>query len=152
MEQADIQRLMLDPALPQKRKLALRLLETAIDPVVAAHGHTSGGVGHWVRQSAWCWSRLWLQKSQTGFMCFLNIDYATRLAGLKGPVRSTRIGAFAANTAEHNRLDALHYIDLGEISPLRDEVLGLLQRAPCRGSIAAIACSAGATAITSHQG
>lgn len=127
MDEADAQRLMHDPALPQKRKLAVRLLEAAIQPVAASHGHAGGAAGEWVRQSAWCWSRLWLQKSQTGFMCFLNIDYAGHLAGLRGPLRSTRIGAFAATTAEHNRLDALHYVDLGETSPLRNEVVTLLQ-------------------------
>jgi hypothetical protein len=128
MDEADAQRLMLDPALPQKRKLALRLLTAAIDPVAAAHGYVSGAAGEWVRQSAWCWSRLWLQKSQSGFMCFLNIDYAARLGSLKGPVRSTRVGTFAASVADSNRLDALYYVDLGEDSPLREEIIGLLQR------------------------
>ena len=127
MDQADVERLMLDPDLPRKRKLALRLFAAAIEPVAAAHGHAGSATGGWIRQSALCWSRLWLQKSRAGFACFLNIDYANCLAGLKGPVRSTRIGAFAATIADHNRLDALPYVELGEVSPLRDEVIGLLQ-------------------------
>jgi hypothetical protein len=61
-------------------------------------------------------------------MCFLNIDYAARLGSLKGPVRSTRVGTFAASVADSNRLDALYYVDLGEDSPLREEIIGLLQR------------------------
>lgn len=127
MNDADAQRLMLDPALPQKRKLAQRLFAAAIEPVAAAHGHAKRAAGEWVRQSAWCWSRVWLQKSQTGFACYLNIDYASLLAGIKGPLRSARIGAFAATVADHNRLDALHYVELGETSPLRDEVIELVK-------------------------
>lgn len=123
----DVQRLMLDPELPQKRKLALRLFTAAIEPVAVAHGHVRAATGEWIRQSAWCWSRLWLQKSRSGFACYINIDYASLVAGLKGPLRSARIGAFAASVADHNRLDALHYVELGEVSPLRDEIMTLLQ-------------------------
>jgi hypothetical protein len=127
MDQADVQRLMLDPELPQKRKLAQRLFAAAVAPVATAHGHAKGAAGEWVRQSALCWSRVWIQKSRSGFACYLNIDYASLLAGLKGPLRSARIGAFAATVADHNRLDALHYVELGETSPLRDEIITLLQ-------------------------
>lgn len=123
----DVQRLMLDPELPQKRKLAQRLFAAAIAPVAAAHGHAKGRAGEWVRQSALCWSRVWIQKSRSGFACYLNIEYASQLAGLRGPVRLARIGSFAPATADHNRLDALHYVDLGETSPLRDEIIGLLR-------------------------
>lgn len=126
MDEAEAQRRMQDPDLAQKRKVAVALFETAIHAIAGRHAHARANKGEWLRQSAWCWSRIALQKSRSGFMCFLNVEYAARVLGQRGPLRSTRIGAFADTTSDHNRLDALYYVDLGETSPLRDEVLGLL--------------------------
>lgn len=126
MDEAEAKRRMLDPDLAPKRKAAVALLDAAIDEVAARHAHVRRD-GGWERQSSWCWSRVWLQKSRAGFACYLNIDYAAQLAGKRATPRSTRIGAFAASVEDHNRLDSLYYVDLGPVSPLRDEIVNLLQ-------------------------
>ncbi len=129
MDEDEAKRRMLDPDLAQKRKAAVTLLDAAIDQVATAHAHAHARQGGgWERQSSWCWSRVHLQKSRAGFACYINIDYAAQLAGQRGALRSTRIGAFAASVEDHNRLDSLYYVDLGPVSTLRDEVIGLLQR------------------------
>ena len=126
MDEAEAKRRMLNPDLAQKRKAAIKLMDAAIAEVATAHAHVRAA-GGWERQSSWCWSRVWLQKSRAGFACYLNIDYAAMLAGQRGALRSARIGSFAASVEDHNRLDSLYYVDLGPVSALRDEVIGLLQ-------------------------
>ena len=126
MDEAEAKRRMFDPDLAPKRRAAVALMDAAIDQVATQHGHARQA-GGWERQSSWCWSRVWLQKSRAGFACYLNIDYAALLAGQRGALRSTRIGAFAASVQDHNRLDSLYYVDLGQVSVLRDEIIILLQ-------------------------
>jgi hypothetical protein len=128
MDEAEVHRRMLDRDLAPKRKAALALLDTAVTPIAAAYAHDRQKAGSWERLSALCWSRVYIQKSSSGFMCFLNVGYTAVVMGQRGTLRSTRVGAFAPSVADHNRLDSLYYVDLGPVSPLRDEMLDLMAR------------------------
>lgn len=114
------------PALAAIRKLAVKRLVGEITPIAAKHGHVHGKDG-WVRDSAWCWSRLWLQRGRGGFNCYLNVEYRPKTLGLTGATHATRVGQFAPRKRQIDGTDALFYTDLQDTSPLRELMLGILR-------------------------
>jgi hypothetical protein len=114
------------PDLATIRKAAIKRLIAEITLIATKHSHVQSKQ-EWVRESAWCWSRLWLQRGRGGYNCYLNVEYRPKLFSLAGSVNATRVGAFAPRKRQIDGTDGLFYTDLQDISPLRDLMLGLVR-------------------------